>query len=186
MSKFSEFYSKIFSHDGFINSPDHDTIKNEVESIFESTKNKVYPDLLTIQDIEKSIDSLKSNKAVCFDKIAAEMIKFGLNLSGFNISLITPVPKCKNKNSTNPEDFRPISVSSVFCTLFEKCLLLKIDNIFKFNKCQFGYTNRTSCKHASFLIKEIINYYNSGGSPCYVVSLDLSKAFDRLWRDGFL
>jgi hypothetical protein len=26
MSKFSEFYTKIFSHDGFINSPDHDTI----------------------------------------------------------------------------------------------------------------------------------------------------------------
>ncbi len=98
----------------------------------------------------------------------------------FNISLITPIPKCKNKNSTNPEDFRPISVSSFFCTLFEKCLLLKMENIFKFNKCQFVQINRTSCKYASFLIKEIMNYYNSGGSPCYVVSLDLSKAFDRL------
>jgi hypothetical protein len=78
MSEFSEFYTKIFSHDGsHHDDSDHDTIKNEVECIYESTKNKVYTDLLTIQDIEKSIDSLKSNKAVGFDKIAAKMIKFG-------------------------------------------------------------------------------------------------------------
>ena len=40
-------------------------------------QNKFYPDLLTIQDNEESIDFLKSNKAIGFDKIGAEMIKFG-------------------------------------------------------------------------------------------------------------
>ena len=38
--------------------------------------------------------------------------------------------------------------------------------------------------HASFIINEAISYYKKGGSPCYVITLDMKKAFDEMWRDG--
>jgi hypothetical protein len=100
----------------------------------------------------------KSNMLlIASQQIFNDVIKFGLNLSGFNISLKTPVPKCKNKNLTNSREFQTY----------------------------FGHFLKTDrCKHASFLIKEIIIFYEIGGSPCYVVSLDLSKVFDRLRIDG--
>ena len=49
---------------------------------------------------------------------------------------------------------------------------------------QFGYKKATSCKHASFIVKEALNYYQRGGSSCYAASLDISKAFEKMWRNG--
>ena len=49
---------------------------------------------------------------------------------------------------------------------------------------QFGYKNKTSCKQAHYVVNEIINYYRQRGSKIYLISLDATKAFDRLWRDG--
>jgi hypothetical protein len=100
-----------------------------------------------------------------------------------NISTITPIPK-KNVNSVNPDDYRPISVSNTYCLLYESLILDKIERIFNFNKNQFGYRMATSCKHASFVINETRNYMVSGGSPCYIINLDMKKAFDKLWIDG--
>ena len=71
--------------------------------------------------------------------------------------------------------------------LYETLLLNKVEEIFKFNNNQFGYRRSTSCKHASFIINETRQYMVSGGSPyivCYIVNLDMKKAFDKLWRDG--
>lgn len=67
---------------------------------------------------------------------------------------------------------------------FEKIILARCSSLFKFNIAQFGYKYKTSCKHATFLVKEICNYNKNGGSPCYVISLDMTKAFDRTWRHG--
>lgn len=49
---------------------------------------------------------------------------------------------------------------------------------------QFGYKKNTSCKHAYFIVKETINYYKHGSSEIKLVSLDATKAFDKLWRAG--
>ena len=55
-----------------------------------------------------------------------------------------------------------------------------------FHRNQFGYKNKTSCKQAHYVVNEIINYYQQRGSKIYLISLDATKAFDRLWRDGLL
>ena len=115
--------------------------------------------------------------------IFKDVINQGILLEKFNISVITPIEK-KESNNNNLDDYRPISVSNVFSTLYEMIILNNIENIFKFNDKQFGYKANTSCKHASFIINETISYYKKGGSPCYVISLDMKKAFDRMWRNG--
>ena len=94
------------------------------------------------------------------------------------IFLLKPIEK-KDTNTSKPEDFRPIR-SSVFSNLYEIILLEKMIHIFKFNDMQFGYKAITSCKHESFIINETLAYYKKGKSPCYVISLDMKKAFDRM------
>ena len=68
----------------------------------------------------------------------------------FNVSVVTPIPK---KNTIqSPSDAQPISVSSVFATLFEALVL----NISMFprliSRNQFGYKNNCSCKNVFFAV----------------------------------
>ena len=110
------------------------------------------------------------------------MVKFGYTPENFNIALVTPIPK--KGVMEKPSDYRPISVSTTFALLFESLILEKanFDDLLSSN--QFGYRKRTSCKHAYFMVNEAINYYRSGKSDLKIVSLDATKAFDKLWREG--
>lgn len=133
-----------------------------VEKKYDELKMKVLKNnTISLIDIEESLKTLKTGKAPGFDLISPDLlrfgncimlnsilanvyndiIKYGLEVDNFNISVITPIPKSK-KITDNPDDYRPISVSSVFCTLFEKIILI-----------QFGYKYITSCKHASLVLK---------------------------------
>ena len=40
---------------------------------------------------------------------------------------------------------------------------------------KFGYVPRNSCKHAYFVVNEVIRYYNANYSDVYVVSLKCSE-----------
>ena len=110
------------------------------------------------------------------------MFKTGYIPFNFNCAIIKPIPK-KGKISS-PSDYRPISISSVFSSLFEFILLEKIGIIKNTSDNQFGYKEHTSCKSAYFIVKEAIEFYEKGDSPIHVVSLDAVKAFDKLWRAG--
>ena len=193
----------LFSHDGYKSTDEHNDIENKVNNEMEKIKKNQYEDTFTQADIELVIRKLKNGKAVGVDSVPNEMfkyadnlrlsciiatifnnvIKYGLTINNFNVSLITPIPK-KNAMSTRPEDYRPISVSNTISNIFEELLKNKISQNITTSEKQFGYKPKSSCKHASFLINKFINYYNNRGSPCYIVSLDIKKAFDRMWRQG--
>ena len=83
-----------------------------------------------------------------------------------------------------PNNSRPISVSSVFTTIYEALLKSKIDFHSMLSNNQFGYKNFTSCKHAYYIVNETINYYERGNSSVHIASLDATKAFDKFWRAG--
>ena len=101
---------------------------------------------------------------------------------GFNVSLITAIPK--KGEMKEPADYRPISVSNVLATVFEYYLLSKMTFIFQAHDNQFGFQVGSSCKQAYYAASETIEYYKNNGSNVYVASLDLAKAFDKLWREG--
>jgi hypothetical protein len=90
------------------------------------------------------------------------MIKTGFVPNNFNTSLLIPIPK--KQGTTEPSDFRPISVSSSLNTLFERLLLTKLSWLENTNNCQFGYKRKTSCKSAFFAVNETIQYYKYGKS----------------------
>ena len=52
------------------------------------------------------------------------------------------------------------------------------------NPKQFGYKRNTSCKSAYFVLNETMQYYKRVNSKVHLISLDASKAFDKLWRSG--
>ncbi|CAF0738373.1 unnamed protein product [Brachionus calyciflorus] len=107
----------------------------------------------------------------------------GLVPSNLNVSIVITIPKGKN-NWSEPGDFRPISVSSCFASILEHIILQNIDIRSKIHSNQFGYKDRTSCKHTYFMVNETIQFYNVNKSSVYMASLDAQKAFDKLWRFG--
>ena len=203
LSDFEKFYKDLFSHKGIEEKEIHKNIRGEVENYYERIVNNKFQIEIKNELIDKCCKKLKNNKAVGNDQISNEMLKHakcekltnilrllycdiineGVTLHNFNISIISPIEK-KGTINKHPEDFRPISVSNIFSNIYEMILLDKMEHLFKFNNKQFGYKANTSCKHASFIINETLSYHKKGGSPCYVISLDMKKAFDRMWRDG--
>lgn len=181
----------------------HQNILRLKRQELESIENTIYQNKFTSLDVEMAIKKLKNNKAVGLDFISNEMlkysksqrlytilstifndvVKYGLILQNFNVSLIHPIPKTKTFRD-KPDEYRPISVSNILCNVYEQVILIKTHSTFKFNKRQFGYSAASSCKQSSFLVNEVINYYKRGNSPIYILSLDTKKAFDRMWREG--
>ena len=172
-----------------------------VNTKINNTRNKVYESFITILDVECAIDRLNSGKSGGHDGICTDMYKHGKNTAlvlfiklllnqiftlgyipnDFNVSVITPIPK-SSKFSLDPADYRPISVSSVIALVFEDIIRQKI--CLRPHDNQFGFRSKTSTKHAYLAVNETIKYYSANGTQCWVASLDATKAFDRLWRDG--
>ena len=110
------------------------------------------------------------------------MLVSGYLPEGFNESILIPIPK--KKETSKPSDYRPISISTGLTTLFERLLLGRLPWIDDLNLNQFRYKKNTSCKSAFFVTNETIQFYKINKSNMHIVSLDASKAFDKLWRNG--
>lgn len=81
-------------------------------------------------------------------------------------------------------EYRPISVSTVYAPMHESLFLKKTKLHNCSQKNQIGYKNITACKNAYFVVNDTMNYYINGISNMHLVSLDATKAFDKLWRSG--
>ena len=73
---------------------------------------------------------------------------------------------------------------SVFAYLFEHAMLMKIGYLLHTDSLQFGYKKRHSTSHATFSLKECIDYFTSRGSNVYAAFLDCSKGFDKVNHSG--
>ena len=51
---------------------------------------------------------------------------------------------------------------------------------------QFGFKKGVGCRDAIFSLNSIIDHYNDNNSTINLCSLDLSKAFDRVYHSMFL
>ena len=96
------------------------------------------------------------------------------------LSTIIPIPKNKRKSLNDSENYRGIALSSSICKLFDWILLISNKCILRSSDLQFGYKESHSTSHCTFVLEEVINYYNDHNTDVYVVLLDASKAFDRV------
>ena len=163
-----------------------------------------------ISDFDLSIKQLKIKSSPGFDNITNKHLIYSsdnfkkLILILFNetlkqsklpetwkLSTITMIPK-KNKNSSNPKDYRPISLVSCLGKLCERLLLLKLTHFIESNKIiikqQAGFRKHRQTKDNIFvLIQKITESFNRK-SPKKVLGLffDIASAFDKVWHNGLL
>ena len=97
---------------------------------------------------------------------------------------VIPVPKCNNPSNLN--EFRPISLLPILTKLLEKIvvkkwLLPQICDKLDMNQFAYipGHGKGTSCA-LTYIYLHILRYLDSSSGAARVVTIDLSKAFDKL------
>ena len=102
---------------------------------------------------------------------------------------IIPIPK-PGKGHSNPDNYRPIALTSCLCKLMEKIISkrltwhLEINNII--SKTQCGYRkNRSTIDHLIRLETLIRNSFINK-QHVTVIFFDIEKAFDTTWKHGIM
>ncbi len=162
-------------------------------------KNSFFLKPITKFEVERYIKELDSSKSVRpndppikFIKIASKVLSpivtklFNLFIkeSCFprNLKEACVIPIFKKGDKTACGNYRPISLTSPFSKLFERCLLDQLNSFFlKFNilnSCQYGFQRNISTEHALSDIYEKLVQSVDEGKVCCSIFLDISKAFD--------
>ena len=98
------------------------------------------------------------------------------------LKLAKVIPTFKKGNELLCENYRPISLLSVFSKIFEKVIYTRMyDYLMKNNliyKRQFGFRNNHSTNHALISLSENIKSNLDSGQFSAGIFIDLQKAFD--------
>ena len=153
--------------------------------------------------VAKKIKKMKDNKSPGVDGLPPKLLKeiveqistplaklFKLSLeeglvpSEWKEANITPLFKKGSRNK--PENYRPVSLTSVVCNLLET--LIMVEFIVKhqiINTSQHGFRKARSCLTNLLFFEEITKWVD-GGSPVDVIYLDFQNAFDKVSHQRLL
>jgi len=192
---FSDKFNNLYNSVPY-NKQEMDVIKNEIMNILNVDK-VIYN--LSVNDVKTAVERLKLGKSDGEEGLSSDHIINAPHLlivlltNVFNCMLIhgvcpdsmisgtmVPIPKGKRKPLCCSDNYRAITLSSVFGKVFDWVLLLKEHNALNSCDLQFGFKQYVSTTHCTFATTEIISYYNSNRSNVYAVLLDATKAFDRV------
>ncbi|CAI2737372.1 unnamed protein product [Dicrocoelium dendriticum] len=104
--------------------------------------------------------------------------------SHMNDARITFVPKIQQPRS--PDQFRPISVSSVFTRLLHRILFDRWVPAFPTDRLQFGFLRKDGAFEAPSILHAALRYSHTSITPLSFVSVDVSKAFDSICHQSLL
>ena len=96
--------------------------------------------------------------------------------------IIIPILKKSSLDANKPENYRPITISSVHSKLVEIFLLPDVC----IHGTQFGFREKRGTAFVTAFVTDITAYFNDRSSPVYISSLDAEKCFDSIWHDGLL
>ena len=108
------------------------------------------------------------------------MLNHGTASELINKSIIKPIPKNKNNSLSDSKNYRAISKNTIISKIIDHVLINQIGEKMNTTDYQFAYKTGLSTSLCSFLVAETINYYRSRRSNVYMISLDATKAFDRV------
>ena len=189
-------------------------LEKEIELVVRNKKDfsKKYVESLdqsiTKSEIIKASRKLKNGKSTGFDGISNEMIK-SIVLTKFcdilvilfnGIMKTSYFPKCwktglivpifKSGESSNPGNYRGVTITSCFGKLFTLIINERLIEFLNYKKtinvCQIGFRKGYRTADHVFVLNTIINSYFKKGKNVYACFVDFSKAFDTVWRKGLL
>ena len=156
--------------------------------------------------IKSHIQSLKNNKAPDPYGVSAEHIKSAGNSvikvltiiankafrkqqipDDLKLGIVTPVPK-KKKDSTDPDNYRRITVNSMVGKIIDKELIPSLRSSVKpyQSEHQFAYKKGISCLNAALVITEMYMEAKDTRNPVFISLMDTSKAFDTVNHQNLL
>ena len=153
----------------------------------------------SIEEIEKGVNDLNLRRAgdrndlsiehvVCAHPIIyhhlyalfAIIIKRGHVPDNFKHGIIIPVIKDNRKGLGDVDNYRPITILSVFSKLFEICLYNKINGCLNVSGLQLGFVKEGGCDKNLYTVSNVVNYFLKTSSDVFIVTLDASSAFDKV------
>ena len=145
------------------------------------------------------IGKLKRGKAAGHDGLTAEHISLahpiiavhvallfrilflhGIVPDDFGCGIVIPLLKNPDGNHFVPDNYRGITLSPVISKLFEIILLMIFEKQLVSDSLQFGFKQKSSCNHALFTLKTVVDHHVKNCSTVNLCALDISKAFDRV------
>ena len=163
---------------------------------------------LTLWELEEALKKIKQKKAPGPDGITNEMLKHlgpgakrtllriynqswstGTVPTIWKEAVIRPIPK-KGKDKRDPSSYRPISLLSCVGKLLEriinKRLIWHLESNSVLASTQTGYRQFRSTEDQLALLTQDIEDAFQEKKKVLAVFFDLSKAFDKVWKEGLL
>jgi len=188
--------------------PDLTPLFNTAPNITEEINKDLLTKPTSVIEITSVIKSFQNRKAPGPDRIVYEHLKHAPNklilllreiynsilLSGFippqfKSATITIIPK-SNKDLTDINSYRPITLAPTLSKVFEKIInnrLLELalkNKIIKQHQTAF-LPNKDSTENILHVSQTIINNFNLNRYTL-LLSLDIMKAFDKVWHSGII
>jgi len=91
------------------------------------------------------------------------------------ISTVIPIPKKRNCDMSDSENFRGKSLSSLFGNIFDNVILSQFHENLCTSDLQFGLKQNSSTNMCTMILKETVTYYLNKGVQFFVLFLMLAK-----------
>ena len=154
---------------------------------------------VTLTEISNIVRKMEDNKAVGLDNIPNEfysrsprniLIFISMKTNAFIIheylpeditnSKIIPILKGKMLDFTVSDNYRPVTISTLYSKIFESIIYNRIHERFETEDNQFGYKRSISTEMCIMTLKETVRSYLKQNSPVFACYIDVKGAFDRV------
>lgn len=107
----------------------------------------------------------------------------------WKIANVCPIPK-KGGSSSDPNNYRPIAITSILSKVMEKVInhkfLAYLEKYHLLSDRQYGFRSNRSTGDLMTLLTENVSRAIHNFGECQTISLDIAKAFDKVWHRGLL
>ena len=159
----------------------------------------------SFKEVKDAVNSLNMGKAPGLDKVTAEHVRYGgekiIELLQIIFSMMlkveyvpkvlregvqVPLHKGKNTSTTDPNNYRGITLLSTFCKIMEILFWKRMEKwwIGNISPMQGSGRKGVSCLHSALLVQETISSKLEMGKKVFVTYFDVAKAFDSVWING--